>query len=105
MAKVDLRTMTIREMKDLRSRLDKAIGNKEKQEKGKVLNQIRATAKAAGYNLDELMKGKAPAKRKRKLLPKYKHPQNSEITWSGVGRKPKWIVEAEKAGKLEKLKI
>ena len=107
-AKIDLRTLSVKEMKDLRVRLDKAISNKEKQAKGKVLKELKAAAKAAGFTLDQLMSGGATAPRKskgRKLAPKYRHPEDSTITWSGVGRRPKWIEAAMRAGTLDKLKV
>jgi len=114
--KVDLRTQTVKEMKELRARLNKAILNKEKQAKGKVLKELKAAAKAAGFTLDQLISGGATAPRKSgataprkskgsKLAPKYRHPENSTITWSGVGRRPKWIEAAMSAGTLENLKV
>lgn len=39
-----------------------------------------------------------PAKRQQ-AEPKYRHPENAELTWSGRGRKPSWIAEALDAGK------
>jgi DNA-binding protein H-NS len=30
---------------------------------------------------------------------KYRHPENAALTWSGLGRKPQWFVEALAAGK------
>ena len=107
MAKLDLRTMSVKEMKALRTRLDKAITNKNKQVKGKVLKEITATAKAAGYKLEDLVSGPRSKKgtKGRKLAPKYRHPENTQISWSGVGRRPKWIEEATKAGTLDKLKL
>jgi DNA-binding protein H-NS len=30
---------------------------------------------------------------------KYRHPENSEITWSGRGRQPGWFKDAIEAGK------
>ena len=108
MAKVNLRTLSVKEMKELRVRLDKAISNKEKQAKGKILKELKAAAKAAGFTLDQLISGGATAPRKskgRKLAAKYRHPENSTITWSGVGRRPKWIEAAMSAGTLENLKV
>jgi DNA-binding protein H-NS len=43
--------------------------------------------------LEGAPKGKAPA------APKYRHPENPELTWSGRGRKPKWFVAALEQGK------
>jgi DNA-binding protein H-NS len=39
-------------------------------------------------------------------LPKYRHPQNSTLTWTGMGRKPKWYIKALESGyDKEDLKI
>ena len=35
------------------------------------------------------------------VAPKYAHPENPSITWSGRGRKPKWFEEALADGKSE----
>lgn len=55
-----------------------------------ALGKPRAPRRAAG---------KAPAAaRPRKAVPvKYRHPDTGD-TWTGRGRTPRWIVEAEKAG-------
>jgi len=39
------------------------------------------------------------------LKPKFRHPEDPKITWSGVGRRPKWIEEALRSGTIEALKI
>jgi DNA-binding protein H-NS len=31
-------------------------------------------------------------------VPKYKHPENPALTWSGHGRQPDWFKEAIEAG-------
>ncbi|MBM9595987.1 H-NS histone family protein [Rhodobacteraceae bacterium MCCB 386] len=37
--------------------------------------------------------------------PKYRHPDYPELTWSGRGRRPRWITDAVEAGlKLDDLK-
>ena len=53
-----------------------------------------------GFSLKELT-GVSPARSKgrTKNPPKYRHPENPEITWTGRGRKPQWIKDAESEGK------
>ena len=55
-------------------------------------------AEKLGYTLAELAEGKSKAKR-MPAAPKYRHPENPALTWSGRGRKPQWFVEALAAGK------
>jgi DNA-binding protein H-NS len=47
-----------------------------------------------------LQNGKARRKYPR-VLPKYRNPQTSE-TWSGRGKRPRWLVAAMKSGRKSK---
>ncbi|MDZ7709485.1 MAG: H-NS histone family protein [Roseovarius sp.] len=39
-------------------------------------------------------------------MPKYRHPENPTLTWTGMGRKPGWFIEALDAGmSKEDLKV
>ena len=50
------------------------------------------------------MNGK-PRRKYPRVLPKYRNPQTSE-TWSGRGKRPRWLVAAMKSGhKIEEFKI
>ncbi|RME59017.1 H-NS histone family protein [Candidatus Parcubacteria bacterium] len=45
-------------------------------------------------------------KRRTKLPPKYRNPENPSQTWTGRGRTPSWVFEAAKKGiSLEELLI
>lgn len=97
MATIDLNGLSIKELKDLQKEVDRAITNFADREKAETRAQLEAFAKERGFNLAELLsldlkKTRAPAP------PKYKHPENSDLTWSGRGRKPLWFVEALAAG-------
>ena len=59
---------------------------------------MEALARELGYSLAELVDSDAKPKR-APVAPKYRHPENPTLTWSGRGRKPKWFVEALEAGK------
>jgi DNA-binding protein H-NS len=46
-----------------------------------------------------------PRRKYRRVLPKYRDPQTSE-TWSGRGKRPRWLVAAMKCGrKIEEFQI
>lgn len=50
------------------------------------------------------LKGK-PRRKYPRVLPKYRNPQTSE-TWSGRGKRPRWLVAAMKSGhKVEEFRI
>lgn len=45
-------------------------------------------------------------RRKMKVPPKYRHPKNKELTWTGRGNSPIWVREyLDAGGTLEKLLI
>ncbi len=89
--------LTLDDLKALQKSVAKAIQTFEARQKADALAAAEAVAREAGYSLKELLGatsgGKVPA------APKYRHPENSALTWSGRGRKPKWFVEAIEQGK------
>lgn len=104
MTTIDLDRMSLDELKKLKKDVEKAIDSFEERRKAEVAAELDALARERGYTLADL--STAPRRRKKPVPPKYRHPENSEITWSGRGRKPKWVVEALNKGKsLDDLKI
>ena len=104
---MDLNSLSLSELKQLRSNVDKAITSYEARLKKEALSAVQATAKEHGFDLSELLKGEL-GKRHRtgKVEPKYAHPENPSLTWTGRGRKPNWVNEALSAGKsIEDLAI
>lgn len=104
---ISLKGMTRRELKALAARVEKAIAKLVKADKKKALEAARAAAKAHGFSLADLAVGAAPApkygrkarKSGPKNPPKYRHPANAEVTWTGRGRRPDWIKDALAKGK------
>ncbi|WP_200808579.1 H-NS histone family protein [Tistlia consotensis] len=101
--------MSTKELKDLIASAEAMIAKKEKAERQSALKDAQAAAAKWGFDLKELIDaGAKPAGRKagkRQLKPKFRHPENPDLTWSGVGRKPKWVLEAESAGKIDAMRI
>lgn len=99
---IDLSTLSVKEMAELRKTLDKAITKRAESEKAEVLAAAIAAAESVaaekGYKLSDIgfpMPGKAP---KSKGVAKYRNPNDASQTWTGKGRRPNWIIEAQNAG-------
>lgn len=109
MATINLEKMSVKELGELIENAQATIAKKQKEERKTALKEARQAAAKWGFDLEELMNGGAkPAGRKggkRQLKPKFRHPENPELTWSGVGRKPKWIQEAEAKGTIDSMRI
>lgn len=99
MAKMELGKMSLKELKDLRKKVDKAINDFERRQKAEALAKLEAQAKQMGYSLAELAGLKGQKGRKTASPPKYRDPANSANTWTGRGRQPEWFKSALKAGK------
>ena len=100
MANIDLDTLSLDELKALRKDIDKAIANYEKRKRQEALAAAEAAASASGYSLSELLGDVKAGKGKGAVNPpKYRHPENPELTWTGKGRQPSWIKDAVDAGK------
>ncbi len=97
--KFDLEALSRSELEKLRIDVDKTLSNLSERERHAALNAAEQAAKEYGFSLKELT-GVAPAKTKSRAKnpPKYRHPENPSATWTGRGRKPQWIRDAESSG-------
>lgn len=111
MPNLDLDKMNLAELKSLITQAQALIGKKEREERQALVQEMRELAAKRGFRLEDVLQSSeapAPSKRSRSrgaAKPKYRHPENPDITWSGRGRKPKWIEEAESKGGLDALRV
>ncbi|OUD08976.1 hypothetical protein BVC71_09685 [Marivivens niveibacter] len=92
----DLESMSRKELEQLRADVDKALSRVGARELKAAREAAAKAAAEFGFSLEELAGGaKAP---KAKAAAKYRNPADATQTWSGRGRKPQWIKDAEAAG-------
>lgn len=91
-----LEKLSIKQLRDLRSKVSRLIARKEAEERRNLRDQFRDMAANAGLTLAELM-GKARQLRSSGAA-KYVNPANPDETWGGRGRMPRWLAEKLKAG-------
>lgn len=94
----DLDKMSLKELQDLQKRVARKISDFESRKKREALVAVEEKAKAMGYSLNELV-GATSAKKRQPAKPKYANPANKSETWTGRGRRPRWIEAALKSGK------
>lgn len=94
-----LEDMSRDELEQLRKDVDKALGNLEARRKAEARAALEAEAKAHGFALRDLIDVQPSGKKKAVITPKYRHPENPELTWSGRGRRPQWFIEALAGGR------
>ncbi|UXU75774.1 MULTISPECIES: H-NS histone family protein [unclassified Paracoccus (in: a-proteobacteria)] len=100
---IDLDGMSLRELRELRSKLDRAISTYEERRKREALAAAENAAREYGFSLAELEISRSS---RGKVAAKYASPDDPDLTWTGRGRKPKWVQEWLESGKrLEDLAI
>ncbi|TVS04656.1 MAG: H-NS histone family protein [Rhodobacteraceae bacterium] len=95
---LDLNALSLTELKKLHKDVTKAIESFEERQRKAVLAELDALARERGFTIEQVV-GVAPASTRKPVAPKYANPAAPSQTWSGRGRKPKWVVEALEAGK------
>jgi len=98
MTDFDVETLSLKELKSLQKDLAKAISTFEDRQKSDARSKLEIIAKEMGYSLADLI-GTEVKPSRAPAAAKYRHPENTTLTWSGRGRKPLWFVAALEAGK------
>jgi DNA-binding protein H-NS len=99
--KYDLDKMSRAELEQLRKDVETALSTLAERERHAAIEAAEQAAKAHGFSLKQLtgvepLRGKS--KGKPKNPPRYRNPENPSVTWTGRGRKPQWIKDAESKG-------
>lgn len=99
--KLALAGLSIEELSRLRKDIDRELQRRTTQQ-NQARKQILELAELHGVDLASLT---GAAKRSRGGgTAKYRNPDNMFETWSGLGRKPKWVVSAlDRGATLESL--
>jgi DNA-binding protein H-NS len=95
---INLEKMTLPELIKLQKDLGPAIKKKQRKEKTSLRKQMEELAKQSGFTFDEVV-FTAKTKKVSKVKPKYANPDDADQTWTGRGRKPKWVESALADGK------
>lgn len=106
MAKIDLNKLSLTELKQHQKEVQHAIEGFTGRRKQDAFAALEARAQELGFKLADLVGIKKARKSSGPVKPKYRHPENPHVTWSGRGRQPGWFKVALAAGtKVEALAV
>jgi len=95
-------SLSLAELQELKFHVEKKIETRAKQERADLIEKMDSLAKEKGFaGLDALMGsggGDTPKAKRKPVEPKYRNPADHDDTWSGRGRKPRWVIEMLDAG-------
>jgi DNA-binding protein H-NS len=106
--KIELESMSLDELWSLHERISAILSTRIKAEKYELEKRLAILSRGVdggGETVDAGSMNGKPRRKYPRVLPKYRNPQTSE-TWSGRGKRPRWLVAAMKSGhKIEEFQI
>lgn len=97
MERFDLESLSLNELKSLQKDVARSIKGFEDRKRREAIAAAEAAARNAGFSLYELL-GRTKQTKRTASPPRFRHPENPEVTWSGRGRQPTWYKDAIAAG-------
>lgn len=89
--------------------IEREIKSRQEDEVKKAREQILSITQSVGLPIEQLLANAAKEPKAEKgstVLAQYRNPADSEQTWTGRGRQPRWMVEALAKGKtLDEFRI
>ena len=107
--KIDFESWSLDELWALHGEISGILSARIRAEKGELEKRLAVLSRGTIVtddlgDLQPVRDGKSRRKYPR-VLPKYRNPHTSE-TWSGRGKRPRWLVAAVKSGrKIEEFRI
>ena len=101
-----LKEMRLDEIQVLQKKVETAIETHQSRKISEARVKIQEIAKELGVSMNQIF-GVNSAKKRQTTSKKaagvsgpvkYRHPDTPELTWTGRGRRPNWIIEHEGAG-------
>jgi DNA-binding protein H-NS len=96
--------MSFKELQDLELKIKRAKSTAQEKTRTDLKDKVEAMVAAAGFKMSDLFGGRGG--KGRKVAAKYVNPDDSSETWTGRGRKPRWLAAKLKGGeRIEKFLI
>ena len=106
--KIELESMSLDALWSLHEKISAILSARIRAEKHELEKRLAVLNRGMDVTSQAGVSGSLNGKPRRKyprVLPKYRNPQTSE-TWSGRGKRPRWLVAAMKSGrKIEEFRI
>jgi DNA-binding protein H-NS len=100
----ELDRMSLRELTELELKVKKARASVQDRSRSDVRKKVEQIIAEAGFKVSDIFGGRGG--KGRTVAAKYANPDNPSETWTGRGRKPRWLTaKLQEGGKIEKYLI
>ncbi|MEB3766811.1 H-NS histone family protein [Acinetobacter sp. MD2] len=101
----DISALSVEELKKLQREAEVLIASKKDQAIQDAYNQVIEIAAKLDLNIEQLLEYGAQKRKvtvRKTVEPRYRNKNNASETWTGRGKKPRWLAaELGKGAKLE----
>jgi DNA-binding protein H-NS len=90
------------ELQQVIKNAERALEDRRKSKRKEVEMQMRKLAESIGMDVQLIerdVKPRESSMKGAKVPPKYRHPGNPHLQWTGRGVAPKWLKELEERGR------
>lgn len=100
----DLERMSLKQLQELEVKLKRAKAGVEDRSRAEVRKKVEAIVAESGFKMSDIFGARGG--KGRTVAAKYANPDDPSETWTGRGRKPRWLAAKLKdGGKIEKFLI
>jgi len=100
----ELDRMSLKELQELELKVRKARAGVQDRSRTDLRKKIESMVADAGFKLSDVFGGRGG--KGRTVAAKYANPDDPSQTWTGRGRKPRWLnAKVQEGAKLEKFLI
>ena len=100
----ELDRMSLRELQELELKVRKAKAGAQDRSRADLRKKIETMVADAGFRLSDIFSGRGG--KGRTVAAKYANPDDPSETWTGRGRKPRWLnAKLQEGAKLDKFLI
>ena len=87
----DLSNLSVSELQAVIDNAAAALKIKQDSERKDVYAKIKELAASVGATVDIYVADKKEPRKMAKVEPKFRHPTDASLTWTGRGLTPKWM--------------
>ena len=100
----ELEKMSLRELQALELKIKKLKAGVEERSRAELRRDLEAKIANAGFKISDIFGGRGG--KGRSVPAKYVNPDDPNETWTGRGRKPRWLTaKLQDGAKIEKFLI
>jgi DNA-binding protein H-NS len=100
----ELERMSLRELQEHELKVRKALVTAQDRNRAELRKKIETMVAEAGFRITDIFGGRGG--KGRTVAAKYVNPDDPSETWTGRGRKPRWLnAKIQEGAKIEKFLI